>query len=139
MQEKEKYSDKELFEEINRESSRVTSEDISKIVSKEKQFKRKSASLDIYRFWKLFKQLKVGFLMIKDYKNKEYTDIPWKSMTLIIAAILYFLNPFDLIPDFIPVIGFTDDAAAVAIVFASLRKDIIKYCNWKGIPKEDIF
>ena len=139
MQESEKFSENELFEEIERESSKVTSKDVIKIVSKEVKLKRKSASLDIYRFWKLFKQLKVGFQMVKDYKNKEYTDIPWKSITLIVAAILYFLNPFDLIPDFIPVIGFTDDAAAVAIVFSSLRKDIIKYCNWKGIPKEEIF
>jgi uncharacterized membrane protein YkvA (DUF1232 family) len=32
----------------------------------------------------------------------------------LIAALAYFIDPFDLLPDFMPVIGLTDDAAVIA-------------------------
>src|SRR3954462_2879026 len=32
----------------------------------------------------------------------------------LIAALAYFIDPFDLLPDMLPVIGFTDDAAGSA-------------------------
>ena len=32
----------------------------------------------------------------------------------LIAALAYFIDPFDLIPDMLPIIGLTDDAAVIA-------------------------
>ncbi len=36
-------------------------------------------------------------------------NVPAKEMALIIAALGYFILPFDVIPDFVPAVGFTDD------------------------------
>lgn len=44
---------------------------------------------------------------------------------LIVGALLYFISPVDLIPDFIPVAGYIDDAAVVAGVVA-LLSDLLK-------------
>jgi uncharacterized membrane protein YkvA (DUF1232 family) len=49
------------------------------------------------------------------------------------------LNPMDFIPDFMGFIGFTDDAIVLSVVFNSLRKDLIKYCSWKGYNAEEYF
>jgi uncharacterized membrane protein YkvA (DUF1232 family) len=38
----------------------------------------------------------------------------------LIGAIAYFVNPFDVIPDFLPIIGFCDDAALLAAAIASV-------------------
>lgn len=139
MKEQNSFSDLELFDEIENESKKISPEDIDDIVLKEKQINRKANRLNLEKCGKLFRQLRLLMQMINDYRNHVYTEIPWKSIIIIIAAILYFLNPFDLIPDAIPLLGFTDDAAAVALVITHLRKDILNYCEWKGIPEEGLF
>ena len=52
---------------------------------------------------------------------------PSKVKATLFAALAYFVMPFDLIPDFIAVIGFTDDAAVIAlalsVVAGSIRPD----------------
>ena len=42
--------------------------------------------------------------------------IPWPSRALLGLAVGYLALPFDLIPDFIPVIGYLDDALLVAVL-----------------------
>ena len=48
-----------------------------------------------------------------------YTNKFAKATTF--AALVYFINPIDLVPDFIPVAGFLDDAAMVTGAIASMR------------------
>ena len=43
---------------------------------------------------------------------------PSKVKATLFAALAYFVMPFDLIPDFIAVIGFTDDAAVIALALS---------------------
>lgn len=50
-------------------------------------------------------------------------DVPLAKKATIGAALLYFLSPFDLIPDFLPG-GYLDDAAVVVAAFKSVQ-DII--------------
>lgn len=56
-----------------------------------------------------------------------------KSKALLISGLLYFLLPTDLTPDFIPVIGYIDDAAVLTAIFKSLATDIKKYRIYKGL------
>lgn len=39
----------------------------------------------------------------------------------LVGALAYFIMPVDLIPDFIAIAGFTDDAAVLAMALASVR------------------
>ena len=43
--------------------------------------------------------------MAKAYALGRYRAIPWKAMLILLAAVIYFINPLDLIPDLIPVAG----------------------------------
>ena len=45
-------------------------------------------------------------------KDPDYT-ITWQTKAWIIFALGYFISPIDLIPDFIPVVGYADDVAVV--------------------------
>ncbi len=54
------------------------------------------------------------------------------------AAVLYLLSPVDLIPDFIPVVGYFDDLLVAAIVVDGMlsfvnRGLVLKY--WPGSPE----
>lgn len=68
--------------------------------------------------------------LIRAWVGGEYRDIPWKSIVLAIAAVIYFVNPFDIIPDFLPFIGYGDDATVIGFVIASLREDIQRFRAW---------
>lgn len=56
------------------------------------------------------------------YYAKDDMSIGEKA--LVIGALGYFILPVDLIPDFYPVVGFTDDLAALTYVFASVSSHI---------------
>ncbi|MBW2623637.1 MAG: DUF1232 domain-containing protein [Deltaproteobacteria bacterium] len=44
--------------------------------------------------------------------------VPWYAKALAIGVIAYLLSPVDLIPDFIPVLGYLDDIILVPLGFA---------------------
>ncbi len=69
--------------------------------------------------------------LIKAYALGQYRDIPWKTMLLIVAAIIYFVNPLDLVPDLIPLTGLTDDFGVLLWVYNSVSNEIDKFLTWE--------
>lgn len=80
---------------------------------------------------KLVENIKVFGRMIRAYSNGSYREIPVKSIVALVAAIIYFAMPLDLIPDFIPVTGFVDDFAVVMWVYNQLQQEIEDYKKWE--------
>jgi uncharacterized membrane protein YkvA (DUF1232 family) len=49
-------------------------------------------------------------------------EVPWKAKALCWAVVLYALSPIDLIPDFIPVLGWLDDMVILpALIWLALK------------------
>lgn len=71
------------------------------------------------------------FGVAKDYVNGEYTEIPKRSIVAILGGLIYFLSPIDVIPDFVPFLGFIDDIFILNLVYKQLIKDLEKYKEWK--------
>ena len=72
------------------------------------------------------------YQLVESYVKREYTDIPLTSIISILAALIYVISPIDLIPDFIPVIGYLDDAAVVTLVLGlGVGHDLEKYKSWQ--------
>jgi uncharacterized membrane protein YkvA (DUF1232 family) len=69
--------------------------------------------------------------IIREFIKGNYKEIDRKNILLMIAGILYFLNPLDLIPDIIPILGFGDDAAVLLFVLGKVKVEIVKYKDWK--------
>lgn len=57
----------------------------------------------------------------------KYRQIAPKTMILIIGSIIYFVSPIDLIPDFIPLLGFADDVTLLAWIFSALGREIADF------------
>ncbi len=134
-----KFSKKEVFDEVNAEAFEVTEDDIKYVVDNDDNIKKKSSKLEIGKYRRFIRQIKLLLNLLRDYKNKKYTEIPWKSVALITAAILYFINPFDVMPDIIPLLGFADDTLLFAAVFKSIQTDLEKYSEWKGVNSDNLF
>lgn len=69
--------------------------------------------------------------LIKSFVKKEYTDIPIGSVIAIISALIYFVSPIDLIPDWVPGAGYIDDALVVVACLKMVESDIDEYTKWR--------
>lgn len=115
--------------ELKKGSKNVTEDDLKKVLDRRDEIEQKfKGNGPLGRF---LADLKLLFSIIKDYTSGEYREIPWWSVAAIVAALLYVLTPIDLIPDFIPVIGYVDDALVVAACLALVEQDLHKYKDWK--------
>jgi uncharacterized membrane protein YkvA (DUF1232 family) len=69
--------------------------------------------------------------VIRDYQRGEYRDMAAPKLLIIIAAIIYFVSPFDVIPDWIPVLGHIDDAFVISLALKTVRADLDTYMAWE--------
>ncbi|HET6569056.1 MAG TPA: YkvA family protein [Rhodothermales bacterium] len=69
--------------------------------------------------------------LARAWARREYQAVPWKSLLYAVAAIIYFVNPVDLIPDALAGIGFIDDVAVITTVVGAIRKDLDAFRYWE--------
>jgi uncharacterized membrane protein YkvA (DUF1232 family) len=69
--------------------------------------------------------------LLRAYCKGEYRDIPAAALISIIAAIAYVVNPFDLIPDVVPFLGYLDDAAVIAFALRKTRNVLDDFMLWE--------
>lgn len=64
--------------------------------------------------------------------------LPGRLLVTVLAGLIYFVNPLDLIPDAILGIGLLDDAAVLGWVISRLRKDLGAFRDWESDQAETI-
>ena len=65
--------------------------------------------------------------LIKAYIQGTYRKLPAIALAKIVAVLIYFISPFDFIPDVLPIIGFTDDLALVLWVGKSIKNELDEF------------
>ncbi|MYB18342.1 MAG: DUF1232 domain-containing protein [Holophagales bacterium] len=71
----------------------------------------------------VIEDLKTMFDLLRAVARGDYR-LRKETLILIAGAVLYFVIPIDVIPDFIPVAGFIDDAAVIAWVVKTCKTEI---------------
>lgn len=71
----------------------------------------------------VIEDLKTMFDLLRAVARGNYR-LQKETLILIAGAVLYFVIPIDVIPDFIPVAGFIDDAAVIAWVVKTCKTEI---------------
>jgi uncharacterized membrane protein YkvA (DUF1232 family) len=73
------------------------------------------------------------YLAFKDRRT------PWYVKTFIILIVAYVLSPIDLIPDFIPVVGYLDDVVLVAggiyLAIKMVPREVLAECRQKAVSE----
>ena len=74
-----------------------------------------------------------GFIsLLRAWTSGDYRAISTKAVVTVAAAVLYFLTPLDLLPDFILGLGLIDDVAVIGYVFGAVREEIAAFERWRG-------
>ena len=101
----------------------------------------KSGSLSGANFAMFRDQLGVVTRLVRAYASGEYRELPWKTLLRIIAVLIYFVSPIDILPDFLPIVGLSDDIALMLWLFSGIKDDIEKFRQWEysmtSQPKSD--
>ena len=69
--------------------------------------------------------------LARDYQAGDYLDMPKPKLLIVVAAIIYFVSPFDVIPDYLPVLGHIDDAFVVSLALKSVRAELDTFMAWE--------
>lgn len=69
--------------------------------------------------------------LLKAFTTGRYRALPWKATISIAAALLYFINPADIIPDIIPFSGLLDDFSILIWTYNSLQTELEKFLEWE--------
>lgn len=81
------------------------------------------------------------------YYSLQSEKISYKDKAIIIGALGYFIAPLDIIPDFIPAAGYSDDLVAIILSLVKIngciddviiKKAIEKLKNWFDLTEEEI-
>ncbi|AMD60151.1 YkvA family protein [Rhizobium pusense] len=80
------------------------------------------------RFWPKLKRVMSKVPFARDAAAAYYCaidrDTPLRAKGIILAALAYFIMPFDAVPDMLAVVGFTDDIAVITAALAMIRANI---------------
>ena len=80
------------------------------------------------RFWTKFKQVVVKLPFAEDLLAAYYCafdrETPRHVQAALLGALAYFILPFDFMPDMLPILGFTDDAAVLATAIRMVASHI---------------
>ena len=80
---------------------------------------------------KKFSMIPVMISLVKNYVQGKYTTVPYGTILAVLSALVYFLSPIDIIPDFIPLAGYLDDMAVLGLCMNMVSIDIETYEKWR--------
>jgi uncharacterized membrane protein YkvA (DUF1232 family) len=69
--------------------------------------------------------------LVKAYSKGEYRKVSKGTILAVIGAIIYFVSPLDVVPDFIVGLGILDDAAVIGFTIKRLSKELDEFKKWK--------
>ena len=69
--------------------------------------------------------------LLRAYYAGSYRRIPWHTVLLIIAAVIYVVNPMDFIPDVIFGVGLLDDATVIGFTLRTVKARLDAFMDWE--------
>lgn len=110
-------------------AEKVTDKDIEKVADNAEEINQQfSARGPLKRF---IEDGRILVALVKDYRSGNYRGAIRWTIAAAAFALIYVLNPFDLIPDMLPFVGAVDDASVIGACLILIERDLHKYRDWK--------
>lgn len=116
-------------EYVSSEVTKIDDDDVTIAMDNQKEVDEKINNSGVLQ--KYGELAKVMYGMLKDYRKGVYSQVPWFTIATIAFSFLYILNPLDIIPDFIPGLGYIDDMAIITFGLRFIESDLHNYLDWK--------
>lgn len=82
-------------------------------------------------FGETWPYLQAMLRLIRAYAEGLYRDVPESTLVVMVAAIVYIVNPLDVIPDAMPALGYLDDATVLALALKRSRDALDDFMRWE--------
>jgi uncharacterized membrane protein YkvA (DUF1232 family) len=92
---------------------------------------KKAAEVPREPFKEYWPYLQTMLRLIRAHHRGEYDQVSGNALLWIVAALNYLIDPFDLIPDATPVLGFVDDATVIEFVTDKTRQTLDDFMMWE--------
>jgi uncharacterized membrane protein YkvA (DUF1232 family) len=123
-----------IWEDIKRKTNELVADnDRIKDLVKQASEKLSEITKDEDSKTTLSSNVKLLIRMVKSSISGNYNGFSYKTVFLMLFALVYFVVPTDLLPDFVPLLGFSDDLAVLYYVIGSVSDDIVAYKEWEEL------
>jgi uncharacterized membrane protein YkvA (DUF1232 family) len=92
---------------------------------------KKAAGVPREPFKEYWPYLQTMLRLVRAHHRGEYVQISDNAILWIVAALNYLIDPFDLIPDSTPILGFVDDATVIEFVTDKTRQTLDDFMMWE--------
>lgn len=92
---------------------------------------RETASMPREPFGETWPYFHTMLRLIRAHSEARYRDLSESTLTVIVAAIVYLVNPLDVIPDALPALGYLDDATVLALAVRRSRTALDRFMAWE--------
>jgi uncharacterized membrane protein YkvA (DUF1232 family) len=82
------------------------------------------------RIKKLVAPIGVFIRMIKAHFNGAH-KLTGSTLGLLVLGLVYFISPFDIVPDFLGFFGFADDLSVVLAIYAKVKDEVEEFLDWE--------
>ena len=80
---------------------------------------------------RVIEDLRTMLRVVRASVNGTYTEVSKANLAYIVGAVVYFLVPLDLIPDFLGPVGYPDDAAVIVWVIGLVKEELERFKDWE--------
>jgi uncharacterized membrane protein YkvA (DUF1232 family) len=122
---------------LNEKCAQMAPGDVKTLLAQAKAIRARAAELGAQRP-RMRLQVDFALTLVEEHWAGRCPQIPYYTVAMLSVALLYFSDPLDVIPDWIPTVGTTDDAVVFELAFDLARAGIERYCTWKGLPTAEL-
>ena len=123
---------------LNEKCMQLAPGDVKTLLTQANAIRRRSKEIAADRP-RMLRQIDFALMLVEEHSKGRCPQIPYYTIATLAVALLYFSDPVDVIPDWIPGVGITDDAIVFELAFAMSRAGIDRYCAWKSLPIEELY
>jgi uncharacterized membrane protein YkvA (DUF1232 family) len=116
-------------EYVREGAEKVTDQDIENVANHAEDIRKQfSARGPLKRF---IEDGRMMTALIRDWRTGKYRRAMRWTIAAAAFALIYVINPFDIVPDVIPFVGAIDDASVIAACLFLIERDLFQYRDWK--------
>ncbi|MDX2166108.1 MAG: YkvA family protein [Deltaproteobacteria bacterium] len=122
---------------LNEKCAQLAPGDLEEVMRQAESIRVRGAKLAPTRP-RMQRQIDFALTLVEEHVNGEARQIPFYTVCLMGVALLYFADPLDVIPDWIPGVGNSDDALVFELAFKLASAGVERYCTWKGLSTDGL-